>query len=103
MVGERGSKLSGGQRQRIALARAIVHQPRLLILDEVTASLDPRTEEEICATLRTLQGSTTIISVSHQPALVAAADTVYQIRDGVLSEVNQEKVSAFHTTMGMSE
>jgi ATP-binding cassette subfamily C protein len=103
IVGERGSKLSGGQRQRIALARAIVHQPQLLILDEVTASLDPKTEAEICATLRALQGSTTIISVSHQPALIAAADTVYQIRDGVVSEVNQEKISTLHTTMGMTE
>lgn len=90
VVGERGSKLSGGQRQRIALARAIVHRPLLLILDEVTASLDPATEKEICATLQTISKDTTILSVSHQPALIAAADVVYQIRDGQVKKANME-------------
>lgn len=90
VVGERGSKLSGGQRQRIALARAIVHEPLLLILDEVTASLDPKTEAEICGTLQSLQGKVTIISVSHQPALVAAADVVYQICDGAIKQVKRK-------------
>jgi ATP-binding cassette, subfamily C, bacterial len=83
VVGERGSRLSGGQRQRIALARALVRTPRLLILDEVTTALDPRTEAEICATLAGLKGAVTILAVSHQPAIVAVADLVYHLSDGI--------------------
>jgi ATP-binding cassette, subfamily C, bacterial len=82
VVGERGSKLSGGQRQRIALARALVRNPRLLILDEVTTALDPRTEADICATLAGLTGAVTILAVSHQPAIVAVADRVYRLSNG---------------------
>jgi ATP-binding cassette subfamily C protein len=81
-VGERGARLSGGQRQRIAIARALVHRPQLLILDEATASLDPVSEAAICATVRTLRGKTTIFAISHQPALLEVADSVYRIEGG---------------------
>jgi ATP-binding cassette subfamily C protein len=80
-VGERGARLSGGQRQRLMLARALVHRPALLILDEATAALDPPTEAAICATLRQLVGDMTILAVSHQPAILEVADRVYQIQD----------------------
>jgi ATP-binding cassette subfamily C protein len=82
VVGERGVLLSGGQRQRIAIARALVEKPRLLILDEATTALDPKTEAEICATLQLLRGKVTIVSVSHQPAMREAADTVFHVADG---------------------
>ena len=82
IVGERGSKLSGGQRQRIAIARAIVHRPELLILDEATTALDPDTEAAVCATLQQLRGRLTIIVISHQPALSKIADQTYHIQDG---------------------
>ena len=82
IVGERGTRLSGGQRQRIMIARALVHQPRLLILDEATSALDPASEEVIHETLDSLRGSLTILAISHQPALVAAADRVYLLEDG---------------------
>ena len=88
IVGERGGKLSGGQRQRIAIARAIVHQPELLVLDEATSALDPRTEEAICTTLRQLRGDLTIVTISHQPAMAKISDRVYQIRDGKILELN---------------
>jgi ATP-binding cassette subfamily C protein len=86
-VGERGSALSGGQRQRIAIARALVHNPRLLILDEATTALDPATEVGICATLRELRGELTILAISHQSAILEAADRAYRLQDGVATLV----------------
>ncbi len=81
-VGERGGKLSGGQRQRIMIARALVHHPRLLILDEATTALDPQSEAAICETLCKLRGAQTILAISHQPALLSAADRAYRLQDG---------------------
>jgi ATP-binding cassette subfamily C protein len=82
IVGERGGKLSGGQRQRIAIARAIVHKPRLLILDEATSALDPQSESDICETMLQLRGQLTILTISHQEALVGIADKTYHVLDG---------------------
>jgi ATP-binding cassette subfamily C protein len=82
VVGERGHKLSGGQRQRIAIARALVHKPKLLILDEATTALDPETETAICATLRNLRGKITILAISHQPAMLEVADQAYRLQSG---------------------
>ncbi len=81
-VGERGSRLSGGQRQRIMIARALAHRPELLILDEATSALDPRSEAAICETLKKLRGQLTMLAISHQAALIEAADHVYQLYDG---------------------
>ena len=85
-VGERGARFSGGQRQRIAIARALVHKPQLLILDEATASLDPESEAAICETVRKLRGSMTVLIISHQPALLEVADQVYRLEDGRLRQ-----------------
>ena len=81
-VAERGTALSGGQRQRIAIARALARRPKLLILDEVTSSLDPQTEAAICRTLQGLRGGLTMLAISHQPAVVEAADRIYRIQSG---------------------
>jgi ATP-binding cassette subfamily C protein len=91
-VGERGGKISGGQRQRIAIARALVHRPKLLILDEATSALDSESEMAIARTLQKLRGKLTIIAISHQPALVKAADRAYHLQDGraVLSSDSSE-------------
>jgi ATP-binding cassette subfamily C protein len=80
-VGERGGKLSGGQRQRIAIARALVHRPKLLILDEATSALDPVSEAVICDALWRLRGEITILAITHQAALVNGADRVYRLED----------------------
>ena len=80
-VAERGMALSGGQRQRIAIARALARRPKLLILDEVTSSLDPQTESAICQTLQGLRGQLTILAISHQPAVVEAANRIYRIQN----------------------
>lgn len=83
IVGERGGLLSGGQRQRIAIARALAHSPSFLILDEPTSALDPESEKTICETLQKLAENLTIIAVSHQPAVINAADRVFILSNGV--------------------
>jgi ATP-binding cassette subfamily C protein len=81
LVGERGGKLSGGQRQRIVIARALVNQPKLLILDEATSALDRESEEVVCQTMEALKGRLTILAISHNRAMVQAADRVYKMAD----------------------
>lgn len=82
IVGERGGKLSGGQRQRIVIARALINQPSLLILDEATSALDKDTEEAVRQALEALKGQLTILAISHNRAMVAGADKVYQMTGG---------------------
>jgi ATP-binding cassette subfamily C protein len=89
VVGERGGMLSGGQRQRIAIARALVKHPKLLILDEATTALDPKTEKEICATLQQLRGRITMLAISHQPTLLECADWAYQLKEGAVILIKQ--------------
>ena len=87
-VGERGNQLSGGQRQRISLARALLHHPKLLILDEATTGLDPETEAGICAHIRSLcdDHGLTVLAISHQPAWQHIADRVYLFGGGIAIE-----------------
>jgi ATP-binding cassette, subfamily C, bacterial len=81
-VGEGGAKLSGGQRQRISLARALVTNPKFLILDEVTSALDPATEDEIVANIAQLRGRYTIVAITHRPAWTRIADRLYALENG---------------------
>ncbi len=86
-VGEAGSRLSGGQRQRLAIARALIHQPRLLILDEATSNLDLDAQSAVVDTVSHLKGRLTIIAVAHQDRLVHAADSIYRMADGQLRRI----------------
>jgi len=92
VVGERGSALSGGQRQRIAIARAMLHDPWLLVLDEATAALDPESEAMIWEAVRELRGRATVLAISHQSMLLDVADRVYRIDGGAATEIDAGEV-----------
>jgi ATP-binding cassette subfamily B multidrug efflux pump len=86
MVGERGITLSGGQKQRTALARALVRDPRVLILDDALSSVDTDTEERILAGLRELMKQRTTLLISHRVSTVRHADQIIVLRDGRIVE-----------------
>ena len=96
IVGERGIRVSGGQRQRIGIARALYHEPQVLVLDEATSSLDIETETEVMSAIRALQGFKTILIVAHRLSTVQHCDRVYKIEDakivaeGTLEELTQK-------------
>ena len=84
-VGERGVQLSGGQRQRIGIARALYHDPQLLILDEATSALDSETEEEVMKSINQLKDNKTIIMIAHRISTLVDCDEIYKIEDkGIL-------------------
>lgn len=82
VLGERGFSLSGGQRQRIAIARALVADPRVLVLDDATSAVDPSTEHQIRAAMRTVMRGRTTMVIAHRPATVALADSVVLLDEG---------------------
>jgi ATP-binding cassette, subfamily B, bacterial len=86
VLGERGFSLSGGQRQRIAIARAILADPRVLILDDATSAVDATKEHEIRAALSEVMAGRTTLVIAHRPATIALADRVAVVEDGRISE-----------------
>ncbi|WP_184510868.1 ABC transporter ATP-binding protein [Terracoccus luteus] len=81
-VGERGASLSGGQRQRIALARAVIRDPQLLVLDDATSAVDPSVEQAILARLREQSSGTTVLVVAYRMATILLADEVVYMEQG---------------------
>ena len=96
LVGERGIRLSGGQRQRIGIARALYHDPAVLVMDEATSALDITTEDGVMQAVTALQGSKTIIIVAHRLSTVAHCDRLYRLERGVMvaEGVSAELLSA---------
>jgi ATP-binding cassette subfamily C protein CydCD len=86
-LGPDGAGLSAGERQRVALARAFVRDAPLLLLDEPTANLDGRTEQDVLATVRRLMAGRTVVVVAHRPSLLALADRVVHLAPAVATEV----------------
>ncbi len=87
MLGERGSSLSGGQRQRLAIARAIVTNPRVLILDDATAAVDPETEDQIRKAMNVVMSGRTTFVIAHRISTVKRADLVVVIENGRVTQL----------------
>ena len=85
-IGDRGGKLSGGQRQRISIARAILKNPPILILDEATAFADPDNEAKVQAAFARLAKGKTVLMIAHRLSTVANADCIYVVQDGQIAE-----------------
>lgn len=91
LVGERGIRLSGGQRQRIGIARALYHDPAVLVLDEATSSLDTATEREVMHAVCALHGHKTILIVAHRLSTVEHCDRLYRLEQGRVVEEGSPK------------
>lgn len=97
VVGERGIRLSGGQRQRIGIARALYHDPSVLVLDEATSSLDTATERGVMDAVRDLHGKKTILIVAHRLSTVEDCDYLYRLEQGVVTETGSPKDVIYKT------
>lgn len=92
VVGERGARLSGGQRQRIGIARALYHDPEILVMDEATSALDNETETAVMESIDGLHGSKTIIIIAHRLSTLRNADTILKVEKGKVVEKSKEEV-----------
>ena len=90
-VGERGMNLSGGQKQRICIARALYHNPSILIFDEATSSLDESNEKSIMESIYRLGKDKTILIISHKKEILSGCDSIYFFKDGNVVRNNEHK------------
>ncbi len=92
VVGERGARLSGGQRQRIGIARALYHDPEVIVMDEATSALDNETETAVMESIDGLRGMKTMIIIAHRLSTIRNADEVYEVGGGTVRKRNKEDV-----------
>ena len=86
VVGENGISLSGGQRQRLGIARALYHDPQILVFDEATSALDIETEQEVTKAIQSAASGRTMLTIAHRISTVENADRIYKVKQGVVSE-----------------
>ena len=91
-VGDRGVRLSGGQRQRIGIARALYHNPEILVLDEATSALDNDTEASVMEAIDNLKGEKTMIIIAHRLTTIKNVDHVFEVADGKVVERDKAEV-----------
>ena len=92
LVGDRGVRLSGGQRQRIGIARALYHDPEILVLDEATSALDNETESAVMEAIEHLQGMKTMLIIAHRLTTIRNVDVIYEVAGGKVQEKSKEEV-----------
>lgn len=92
IVGDRGVRLSGGQRQRIGIARALYHNPEILVLDEATSALDNETESAVMEAIDKLQGTKTMIIIAHRLTTIRNVDVIYEVGNGKVTEKSKGEV-----------
>ena len=92
IVGDRGVRLSGGQRQRIGIARALYHDPEILVLDEATSALDNETESAVMEAIDKLQGTKTMIIIAHRLTTIRNVDVIYEVGNGKVVEKSKNEV-----------
>lgn len=91
-VGDRGIRLSGGQKQRIGIARALYHDPEILVLDEATSALDGDTENAVMEAIERLQGQKTIIIIAHRLTTIKNADVIFEVENGTVDKRSKKEV-----------
>ena len=89
-IGDRGVRLSGGQRQRIGIARALYHDPEILVFDEATSALDNDTEAAVMDAVNSFHGKKTMIIIAHRLNTIEKCDIIYKVEDGKLIQTTLE-------------
>ncbi len=92
IVGDRGVRLSGGQRQRIGIARALYHDPEILVLDEATSALDNETESAVMEAIEHLQGMKTMLIIAHRLTTIRNVDVIYEVSEGKVQRKSKKEV-----------